>query len=126
MAYSRLPMTQGPSNTPINLSSSSPVAHDAAAVAREILGSQAAIQTDPKLKPAWEASIRDAIARAQSIQDPLARAEWLGCLIASMSSLAVLASYGTAQTLAIPLEDAVRAVIRTAVERKFTFGSPSV
>ena len=43
-----------------------------------------------------------------------------------MSSLAVLASYGTSQTLAIPLEDAVRAVIRTAVERNFTFGSPSV
>ncbi len=119
-------MTKGNANAPINLSSSSPVAQEAAAVAREILGSQAAIQTDPKLKPAWEASIRDAIARAQTIQDPRARAEWLGCLIASMSSLAVLASYGTSQTLAIPLEDAVRAVIRTAVERNFTFGSPSV
>jgi hypothetical protein len=126
MTYARHPMSEGPANAPINLSSSSPVAHDAAAVAREILGSQAAIQTDPRLKPAWEASIRDAIARAQSIPDPLARAEWLGCLIASMSSLAVLASYGTSRTLAVPLEDAVRAVIRTAVERNFTFGSPSV
>jgi hypothetical protein len=126
VTYARLPMTERPENSPINLSSSSPVAHEAAAVAREILGSQAAIQTDPSLKPAWEASIRDAIARAQAIQDPRARAEWLGCLIASMSSLAVLASYGTSQTLAVPLEDAVRAVIRTAAERNFTFGSPSV